>query len=774
MEQSCERVTCQVRRGGPRAAEEQAHEWMIRLAEELADDPNVAPMIAEELRMRRRYGQPLEAAEWNRCYPSLEAALRPFLEGTSDTEPTAPDFPECGELFADCLLLTELGRGAQGRVFLATQPLLADRPVVLKVTRLAGAEHLSLARLNHPHVVPLHFVQEFPERGLRVLCMPYLGGATLAEVLAELRHLPPAQRTGRSLLEALDRVQADSLLLGPDRTPTPIRTLLARLSYEEAVCWLGACLANALHDAHQRGLVHLDIKPDNILLDRDGRPMLLDFHLARAPLPAGSPAPEWFGGTPCYMSPEQGLALCARPGQVVPLAVDGRSDLYSLGMVLHELLAGGPALLDGPWVDGLHRANPAASPSLVALVTRCLSPEPAQRYPDAAALADDLRRHLASRPLRGVANQSLLERWRKWRRRRPHALGRAGLLALALASLLTLAASFCLQQSTRQQDAERVRIGQHQRADRAREASRLHQTAETLRFLCDPEALAPDRVRALDAQCASLWKGRTRLLQTAPGEFSLAEEGRLREDLLDLAVLWADLHVRAADGAEEGRRQALLVLNEAEALLGPNLALEYERRRHLSAPDDLPAPQSGRDHYALGRALLRAGRVARAAEEFEAALRQQPQTFWPNFYRGLCAYRLGEYGQAAAAFEVCVVLAPGQAVCHYNRGLAQEALQQFALARRDYDQAIELDRDFASAWLNRGALSCRQGRLDEALADLRQALALGADPALVHYNLAIVHYARRDMEGARRLLNRALDYRPDHARARHLLAQLSR
>src|SRR5438445_57314 len=78
--------------------------------------------------------------------------------------------------------LAELGRGIRGRVFLAVQSSLGDRPVVLKVTRRSGGEHLSMARLQHPHVMPLYAVHDFPGLDLRALCMPYLGGATLARV----------------------------------------------------------------------------------------------------------------------------------------------------------------------------------------------------------------------------------------------------------------------------------------------------------------------------------------------------------------------------------------------------------------------------------------------------------------------------------------------------------------------------------------------------------------------------------------------------------------
>src|SRR5262249_30049403 len=215
------------------------------------------------------------------------------------------------------------------------------RPVVLKLAPLGGQEHLSLARLQHTHIVPLYWAQDFPRRKLRALCMPYLGGATLAQLLDRLRGEAPKQGGGQAILQVLDEFQ------GPVALPLPAngaaRVFLARASYVRAVCWIGICLAEALHYAHQRGLVHLDLKPANVLLAADGQPMLLDFHLARGPVRPGEAAPEWLGGTPGYMAPEQQRALEAvRQGQPVPTAVDGRADLYALGVLLYEVLAGRP------------------------------------------------------------------------------------------------------------------------------------------------------------------------------------------------------------------------------------------------------------------------------------------------------------------------------------------------------------------------------------------------------------------------------------------------
>ncbi len=102
-----------------------------------------------------------------------------------------PSFsPAVGEMLGEYRLLAWLGRGLRGAVFLADQPGLANRPVVLKVTPRDGREHLSLAQLRHPHIVPLYCVQDLEDRDLRLLCMPYLGGCQLGQLVAELNGVP--------------------------------------------------------------------------------------------------------------------------------------------------------------------------------------------------------------------------------------------------------------------------------------------------------------------------------------------------------------------------------------------------------------------------------------------------------------------------------------------------------------------------------------------------------------------------------------------------------
>jgi serine/threonine protein kinase len=735
---------------------------------ELWEHPQAAAdLIYEELCLRQEHGLDVPVEQVLARFPQWRPQLEVLFDCQRVLGPRcpAPQFPAPGEALGDFRILAELGRGAQGRVFLASQLSLGSRPVVLKVTPLEAHEHLSLARLQHTHIVPLYSAQDQPARGLRTLCMPYFGGATLAQLLEALQPQAPAQRTGQHLLDALDRVSGElqianrseqehdppadgsqfaicNLQFAICNSPSPARQFLARASYVQAVCWIGACLADALQYAHERGLLHLDIKPSNVLLAADGQPMLLDFHLAREPIPADGKWPSWLGGTTGYMSPEQQAALLAiQQGRTLTRAVDGRSDIHALGVVLYEALAGSrPA--PGAKPRPLHRGNPQVSVGLSDVIGRCLAAAPGDRYPDMAALATDLRRHLANLPLRGVRNRSLGERWRKWRRRRPHGMALAAMMLAVLiaASAVALGAAnhfsqridearlalhdgqvqmtkgqwdgairtlqrglYEAQRIPGQGDlagalAEQLRLAEQARAaaDRAAAGRELHQLADRIRFLYGASDLPPERLHGLEAACRAFWEDRGRVVQRLSPAEGRALDPVVRDDLLDLAICWADLQVRVAPAArkEEARGQALTVLAQAETLFGPSPVLDAERQIHGGPGSPVRQAQGERtswEHYALGRALLRSGHVKRAAQEVREAVQLEPQGLWANFYQGLCAYRLGRYEDALTAYSVCIGAAPQAARCFYNRGLAFAALGRAEQARLDYDQAVRLD-----------------------------------------------------------------------------------
>lgn len=782
-------------------------------------------LVCEEICLRQEAGESIDSAEILRRFPQWRAELELLLAcyGLFQDEPQA-EFPTAGEELGEFRLLAELGRGATGRVFLATQPSLSDRPVAIKFTSFEAAEHLSLSRLQHTGIVPLYLVQDFPERGLRALCMPYLGGASLDALLSEIENCPQHERSGRSFVEALARLRAPLPVSLP--LEGPALDWLESLTYVQTVCWIGADLADALHYAHQRGLLHLDLKPSNVLLAGDGQPMLLDFHLARGPLAAQASADEWLGGTQGYMSPEQAAAVAAiRSGKAVLAAVDVRSDIYSLGVVLYEMLGGPPASSGAIQVrPAIRSLNPAVSRGLADLIDKCLASDPAARYGDAASLADDLRRHLADLPLRGLPNRSLSERWQKWRRRKPHSLRRLASSVILIAACVGGATAYLgrqvrnAQADLREADQlldrrqfpaaiERLRAGAARLslvpghadlkstfhsllvvAQRRRRAEDLHQLVDRLRFLDGRVALSPAELREIEQGCPKIWQARDQILAEADGDEPDAERSELRTDLLDLGILWASFRFRAEQGANEqqSRAHALAVLDEAEATFGASPILAAERSAYLgeSPPaqiGDKSAPPSVWEHYALGRFLLRNGRLEAAEGEFRQALQKAPEDFWPNYYSGLCAFRRGKFQQALTSFSICVALAPmsaerfcatAQADCLDNRGLAQAALGQSAEAQEDFSEALRLDPHLATAALHRGMLHGDAHHFEQAAADFQRALDHGAERAAVYYQWALLHLERKDRTSAKASLRKALEHSPADAEALELLQKL--
>jgi len=253
----------------------------------------------------------------------------------------------------------ELGRGGMGVVYLAREVRL-DRPVAIKLLppELAAIDTLrerflrearTAARLSHPYIVPIHSVDEID--GFVFYVMAYVDGETLAQRVTDRGPLSPAEAT-RVLRE---------------------------------VAW-------ALAYAHAQGVVHRDIKPANILLERGTeRAMVTDFGIARLAHASGETGIGELLGTPEYMSPEQASGE----------SVDGRSDLYSLGVVGFFALTGGlpfsAATVQGVLVQHITKAAPALSTvargipaSLARTIDRCLEKTPAARYPTGEALADAL------------------------------------------------------------------------------------------------------------------------------------------------------------------------------------------------------------------------------------------------------------------------------------------------------------------------------------------------------------------------------------------------
>ncbi|HEV8062406.1 MAG TPA: protein kinase [Gemmataceae bacterium] len=743
----------------------------------LWNDPEAAlELIYEELCLREEWAVPATLDELRRRFPQWQAQLEVLFRYqrllTTNAEETR--FPGPGETIGEFLLIAEMGRGAHGRVFLAGQPSLGGREVVLKIVRKHDGEHLRLARLQHTHIVPLYSAADDHTRGLHVLCMPYFAGASLAQLFEAMRMRSPSETSGRLLLATLDRISQE---LTPGRAPrlphAAARHFLEGASYTESVCWISACLADALQYAHEHDLVHLDLKPSNILLAADGQPMLLDFHLARRPMQRAEISSEGIGGTPAYMSPEQHAAWSAlRQRRQPPFDVDARSDIYSLGVVLLEGLTGvAPDDAEQPPRNKLQEAQ--VSPGLADIVCKCLEPVVDERYASMRQLAGDLRRHLADLPLRGVRNRSLRERWQKWRKRRPHGMA----VAVMMLSLIVALAAVCLAglsqfrqrvklaesalrdgrmqmsqsewdgasrsldrgltvaqslpwagelKAELRHDADRVK--QAQRAVEAVAMSRLlHDLADRIRFFGGGNAGAASRALALEPACLLLWEKRRQIIAKLVGEERSMVDAGAKTDLLDLAIFLADMQDFSVSAPRHDSAKSVEILRQAQALLGSSPALHAEllrRDARMTSSDQIP--QTAWENLAVGRARLKVGDLIEASSYFEEAVRLEPHGLWPNFLQGQCCYRQGRFSAAARAFSICIGAAPEAWGCFHNRSLALTALGEFEPALADCERAVQLERRAAEPHLQRAWLRLHHWDFAGAVADALAAASLAA------------------------------------------------
>jgi WD40 repeat protein len=369
-------------------------------------------------------GDPVDLPAWQARYPAfaaeladLVAARREVGEALADTAPVggsrtgSPGATDSLRTLGDYELLEELGQGGMGRVYRARHRSL-DRIVALKVIRAGApaseAERLrfqteaeAAARLDHPNIVPVYEVGEHD--GQPYLAARYVAGGPLSRQLNRFR---------------------DDL---------------------RAVAGLAAVLARAVHHAHQRGVLHRDLKPGNVLLEwRAGDagppvPHVADFGLARLlDHDSGLTRTGDLVGTPSYMAPEQASGGAA--------AITTATDVYGLGAILYALLTGRPPFAGATVLETLERVkgrepepprrlNPKVGHDLETICLTCLAKDPRRRYASALAVAEDLESWLGHRPI-AARPATARERLAKWVRRRPAAAAFAALSAAVVAAVL--------------------------------------------------------------------------------------------------------------------------------------------------------------------------------------------------------------------------------------------------------------------------------------------------------------------------------------------------
>jgi len=708
------------------------------------------------------------------------AALLPETElgpcdGTADAGSHETELPQVPGYRVE----GELGRGGMGVVYRAWH-LRLDRAVALKML-LAGAyarptdrerfmrEAQAVAGLKHPNIVHVYDVGEVAGR-------PYF---------------------------TMELVDGGSLGGRIDGIPQPARQAAA----------LVATLADAVGAAHHCGIVHRDLKPGNILLTAAGTPMITDFGLARRL--EGDGDLTLIGlpvGTPSYMAPEQ-----ARGDKA---AIGPATDLYALGAILYELLTGRPpfrgesatatlrlVMADDPVPPS--RLNPRAPRDLETICLKCLEKDPRQRYPSAAALAEDLRRFLRSEPV-AARRTGWFGRTARWARRRPSAAVLVVALPIGLLMALTLVGIGLWRQQLQsavarafdEDLAEVARLESVELWDEARAA------AERAHGRVAVDGTDEQRRRAGRVKAELELAARLELLRLGRRGFNagLAAAPTVDQEyqaIFRTAGLTEPTHVQrdvASRVMASGVRRSLVAALDDWASVTPdearaNWCLEIAS---LADPDQDDWRQRGRDPkvwrdktaitelartvpvaspptelvFALAERWARHG--GDATEFLRRVQVEHPADFWVNFLMANALVWRGDAGEAIGYYRAALAVRPDAAVVSNNFAFALKQAGRLDEAIAQYERTLRIAPNFAEAHCNLGVALKAKGRLDEALARFRRSVEIKPDFAGGHNNIGNMLRAHGDLAGAMACYESAVRLDPNFAEPHYHLGLIAR
>lgn len=653
--------------------------------------------------------------------------------------------------------IKQIGQGAFSRVFLARQESLANRYVVIKAAQRVFDEADRLAELQHTNIVPIYSLHQCGPWSL--LCMPYAGLVTLADYF---NAVPDSRlRGGQSFVstiqqsqgvtlrqpdgnEALDRQQVRQDLPAPTLADS-LTDEITPLRREALILWLFSRMADALHHAHARGIIHGDIKPANLLIRNDGEPALLDFNLSRK-LDA---EPAAIGGTLPYMSPESMQVLM---GSKIPISPT--SDLYSLGAVLYQFLTGRlayPSPRSAAAID-LELAiaerqesvkwevSDQVSPSLRAIVEKCLAASMSHRYASADQLRDDLECERHNLPLKYTRERSIRHRARKWIARHPRLTSAASVTAAA--SIIIFMMSLILWRIT--ESRETLAAAQNfrrfetdakvsladllivNRDTHTHAIANAESALETYRVLSDARWQSDPgwkRVSESDQQAAlSLM---THLLLKIAWH-GLHDASTVHSDLADSNSRSGDLVDRALDrlATEPFKSFAPITIDyirqsmrrpDASAWLPSTMASEATRSRDMSALDRL----------GLATKYIEQGNGEAAVDLLPVTLLRQidPYTYWVTLGRAQMA--ICDLRAAELSFSMAIETYRLSPTAFHYRGVCRMTMRSVNDARKaieDFSSALARQPDSVESLMNRSMAREFTGDLAEAMSDVKKLL----------------------------------------------------
>lgn len=627
------------------------------------------------------------------------------------------------EAFPEFELVEELGKGAFGRVFLASQRTLASRHVVIKVTSDTTSEPERLARLQHSNIVPVYSVHRTAE--WQAICMPYLGRRTLRDFIDS-----NGCRLGQPTLEGASEIDHQSNAGSIEQT--------LRLVQQVAL---------GLHHAHSSGVLHRDIKPANILVTDQNQALLLDFNLS-SDVVAHSLTRSIVGGTLPYLSPEHLESL--QSGNAITM----QADIYSMGVILFELLSGrlpyplkpGASLNSivtesvaarSETIPSVRQCRPDVSQAIDSIITKCLQPDPANRYQTAGQLAEDLQCELDSRPLQYAPNLSWTERASKWRRRNPRLLSLTSLIVITCIGLVSCSAGFFLLMN---------------RVDRLQAESRWQQiqdlAPEVRSFLSSPDASSADieagiqrastmlaelHISPSNASVQSELSTELSLLdnershqlqQTIQDTAYLVSAGRLREartqsapekqqQLLIEAKSWNTLASKMGPASRIGYELTLQRLS-IESALGEDIAAELENIQKANSSSPTASITAAPASIATAIQTLEEGRFADAERMFDELIKGSPHDFSVWYLLGKCRQVQAKWHEGDAAFSTCIAMNRNCWLAWRDRGICRLQLQQSNDAASDFRQVVTMRPEDPAACLNLALAQMQLGQLADA------------------------------------------------------------
>ena len=754
----------------------------------LSDPQSLQALAFEEYRMRLQAGESIQPYFYERTYDvdtkgwptqvttdlanDATLTMANLAPEISRLEQAIQPFPEVGDEFGGFHLVEQIGRGTFGRVYLATQDDLASRNVVVKITTTRSLEPERLARLQHSHIVPIYSVHQ--DGPLHAICMPYLGRTTLSNVLRQVRTTNSLPTTGTLFAETIE-AQRDMPVVG---NPTASEARLSQLrsaSYVDACLTLAEALGKGLRYAHDRGIVHRDLKPANVLLTNNGEPMLLDFNISDESV-AGERSCLFVGGTLPYMSPEHLRSLIAGT------ATDTRSDIYSFGVILFELLTGQRPFMEqhessatlsttlaemaelrqrgAPDVRSLNSTVP---PSVAAIVNKCLAANVKARYQAMADVCEDLQRQQRFEPLKFAENPSLTERLQKFGRRHPKLMSHASLAGISLVIIFGMFGLLVANsRHTRRIEADRTVQG-------------IEATLPELRVLLsslNSDPLTLERGREVARQLLATanvpdsdpaWAQFTQRLSQLPKATRQPLQERVAEVLYLLAASERKRQSPNTELANKLNEHAQTLFADGHipaALKRQQQTLEIAMTEHVpwtlisNSQTETPPPNveaiNDENHFTVYEALHDRIPSQTALNVLEHLRREQPHDFSNWLLLGDAHLKTGNWLEAKTCYDSCVLLWPNSYLSHFHRGVGKLTQQQYVDAIQDFTAALKLDPELTAARLNRGIAYLRNADYQLAIDDFTTALEKGAKQSRIYLLRAEAHDKLDDDDNAAR------------------------